>query len=90
MDNKAIPQQNPETAARLIDEAMFVLHAETSELHALNEIGARIWELVDGKRSVADIAAVIETEYDVDQAQAEADVGEFLDELVEKGLVVLA
>jgi hypothetical protein len=90
VDSTALPRQNPETAARTIDEALYILHAETSDLHALNDVGARIWELLDGERNVAAIAATIEGEYEVDQAQAEADVIAFLDELVEKGLVLLA
>jgi hypothetical protein len=84
-----VPRQNPETAARVIDDATFILHAETSELHALNDVGARIWELVDGQRSVSDIATVIESEYEVDVAQASADVVTFLDELAAKGLVLV-
>jgi hypothetical protein len=84
-----VPRQNPETAARVIDDATFVLHAETSELHALNDVGARIWELVDGERSVAAIAETIESEYEVDRAEAQADVVAFLQELAGKGLVLV-
>jgi PqqD family protein of HPr-rel-A system len=84
-----VPRQNPETAARVIDDSMFVLHAETSELHALNDVGARIWELVDGEHDVAAITAAIEAEYEVDPAEAAADVVAFLDQLTEKGLIVL-
>lgn len=90
MQTTEVPRQNPEAAARVIDDALFVLHAETSELHALNDVGARIWELVDGERDVAAIAASIEGEYDVDLVEAEADVVAFLNELVDKGLIVLA
>ena len=90
MEMTAVPTQNPDTAARLIDDKVFVLNPETSELHALNEVGARIWELADGVRPVADIVATIEQEYDVSTQSAQADVAGFLDELVAKGLVTLA
>jgi hypothetical protein len=85
-----VPRQNLDTAARVIDETTYVLHPETSELHTFNDVGARIWELADGERSVAQIAAAVEVEYEVDLAQAEADVVEFLDALVAKGLIVTA
>jgi hypothetical protein len=84
-----VPSQSPDSAARVIDDATFVLHGETSELHALNEVGARIWELTDGSRTLADIAAVIQEEYEVDADRAQADVNEFISELVGKQLVVM-
>jgi hypothetical protein len=83
-----VPRQNPETAARVINDATFILHAETSVLSSLNEVGARIWELTDGARSVGQIAAAIESEYDIDLAKAEADVSAFMDELVKQGLIL--
>lgn len=90
MKTTDVPRQNPETAARDIDDMTFVMDAETAELHSFNEVGGRIWELTDGVRTVADIAAAITAEYDVEPARAEADVIGFLDELLEKGLVTLS
>jgi len=85
-----VPRQNPDTAARKIAQSTYVLDPETSALHTFDEVGERIWELCDGQRSVAEIANVIEGEYEVDAPQAEADVVEFLDELVTKGLVTVS
>jgi len=90
LDTTQVPRQNPDTAARKIDESTYVLGPETSVLHTFDEVGQRIWELSDGERTVADIVSVIESEYDVDAARAEADVIEFLDELVTKGLVTVS
>jgi len=90
MDMTSVPSQNPDTAARLIDDKVFVLHPDTSELHALNEVGARIWDLADGVRAVADIVAAVEAEYDVSAQTAETDTVTFLDELAAKGLITLA
>jgi len=87
LDTIQIPRQNPDTAARTIAESTYVLDPETSALHTFDEVGERIWELCDGERSVADIVTVIVSEYDVDASRAQADAIEFLDELVEKGLV---
>ena len=89
METTDVPVQNPETAARLIDDAMYVLHGETSELHALNDVGARIWDLADGSRSVAEIAETVEAEYEVEADRALADVLEFLAALAEKQLVAV-
>ena len=73
----------------MIDDMFFIMHAGTSELHSLNAVGARIWDLVDGQRSVSDIVTVIRDEYDVGPDAAEEDVLEFLAALESKDLVSL-
>jgi len=50
----------------------------------LNDTGAAILELCDGKRSIADIAAVLGERY---QCEVTADVIEYLSQLVERELV---
>jgi hypothetical protein len=81
------PLQNTDTAVRQIDDAFYVMHPDTSELHNFNDVGTRVWELVDGERTVAEIAAVISGEYEVELAVAETDILAFLDELLHKDLI---
>ena len=81
------PLQNTDTAVRKIDDVFYVMHADTSELHNFNEVATRVWELVDGQRTVADIVGAITDEYEVTPAVAEADILAFLDELLQKDLI---
>jgi hypothetical protein len=60
---------------------------DKGEVKVLNEVGARIWALADGSRSVRDIAAAVAGSYDVSPAEAEADTVVFLRELREKALI---
>lgn len=85
-----IPRRSPDNAVREIDGAVFVMNPDTSDLHSFSEVGTRVWDLVDGQRSVAHIVDSIFAEYDVGRDSAEADVLEFLDELLTKGLVELS
>jgi hypothetical protein len=89
VDLQMRPRQNLDTASRVIDDERYVLNPETSELHAFNEVGARIWDLLNGERSLQDVAAAIADEYDIELESAEADVGEFVETLVAKGIVAL-
>lgn len=73
---------------RLEHEAVVVL-PDQGQVKVLNEVGAQIWTLADGSRSVSEIAAVVCREYDVPPAVAEADTLKFLAELQQKGLIVL-
>jgi hypothetical protein len=70
-------------------EAVLVL-PERGEVKVLNPVGARIWQLAAGRRTLGDIVAVICAEYVVEPAQARADVLEFAAELERKGVVKLS
>jgi hypothetical protein len=37
-----------------------------ASIYVLNETGARVWELVDVRRSLADITDILRQEYDVE------------------------
>lgn len=60
---------------------------DLNSIFTLNEVGARIWQLIDGQRSVHQIAGVISTEYDVAEALAITDVLELFDSMQQAGLV---
>ncbi len=73
---------------RLEHEAVVVL-PEKGQVKVLNEVGAQIWALADGSRSVREIIAAVCREYDVPSAMAEVDTLKFLAELQQKGLIVI-
>jgi len=83
------PCRNPVAASRTYDDEGVVIHAGSMELSVLNPIGTRIWELVDGDRSVEAIVTVVTEEFEVDRSTAESDVQEFLQELRSRDLVHL-
>jgi hypothetical protein len=58
---------------------------ETEDIYTLNEVGARIWELVDGTRTVEQIRDVIVEEYEVSTQEAEKDLIELLGQLEQIG-----
>ena len=61
--------------------------ADLESIYTFNETGSAIWALVDGARSVPEIARALASEFDVDEANALADVRRFLAGLEEEGLV---
>jgi len=87
------PQPVPGVVGRMIEsavptqtEAVLVL-PEKGQVKVLNEVGARIWKLVDSKNSVRQIAENICREYQVEQNQAEADTMIFISDLIDRGIV---
>ena len=77
----------PTTASRIIEGEAVILSLDTKVLRGLNPVGSRVWELIDGRRSVDEIVGAIVKEFDVEPGQAAEDVGRFVQELLDKGLV---
>ncbi|GAA3784315.1 PqqD family protein [Streptomyces phyllanthi] len=55
----------------------------------LSDSAELIYRCMDGRRTVADVAAVVAAEYGIEEAQALADVAEFIDELAAHGIVTI-
>jgi hypothetical protein len=58
------------------------------ELYTLNETGQAIWQKLDGKRSLKDIAVMLAQEFDCGADGCEADVLGFSHELTRRGILV--
>jgi hypothetical protein len=52
-----------------------------NSVYTLNETGAFIWELIDGKKSIGTIIEALTVEYDIDQKTAESDVFLFVENM---------
>jgi hypothetical protein len=79
------------TTRRIAGETLIVpVRGSVGDLDAiytLNEIGSRIWQLMDEPRNLKQIAVAISAEYDVTEAEAERDVLELLASMEAAGLV---
>ena len=58
---------------------------EADSIYVLNETGTRIWELVDGRRTLADIIGMITAEYDADDKMVADDLFEYVAEMLVSG-----
>ena len=56
-------------------------------IYNLNEVGGRIWELIDGGVTAGQIRDKIVEEYEVTPEEAEVDIIEFLNQLKQVGAV---
>ncbi len=55
-----------------------LLHLETGQYHALNEVGTRIWELLAEPCTLDQICALLCTEYAVDAERCATEVASYL------------
>ena len=85
-----IVTRNPQTAWRVIEGEAVILSMDTKVFRGLNAVGSRVWELIDGRRSVDEIAQMIANEFAVASDVAAYDVRAFVEQLLAKGLATAA
>ena len=83
-----ILSRSPKAAWRVIEGEAVILSLDTKAFRGLNPVGSRVWELIDGRRSVDEIVEVIVREFDVTPERAGADVQTFVRDLLDKELVI--
>ncbi|MGE4357881.1 MAG: PqqD family protein [Candidatus Omnitrophota bacterium] len=86
-------KKNPNFVARKIaDEIILVpIKKEAADFEAIynlnNEVSVRIWELIDGKRTLAEIRKKILDEFEVEPEKLVEDLKEFIADLREVGAI---
>jgi hypothetical protein len=93
MDLKTVYQHDPNIVTRLIAGEMILVPirkhiGEIDFIYTLNETAARVWELIDGDRSLGQICQQITAEFDIDPEQAKNDLHELILGLKEFNAIV--
>jgi hypothetical protein len=93
IDLRGVISPAPVAVAAPSDAECVVHNLETGATYRLNEVGARIWEMLEMGHTVSDIQAQLCTEYELPKGdlsqQIERDVATVLSELHRYGLVTV-
>ena len=81
------PRHVAHVLSQRVSGRLVLLDARSGAYYSLDDVGARVWELCDGSRTVADAVATISGEYAADAATVETDVLTLLDDLVRERLI---
>lgn len=85
------PQSCPERVKDVVFQSMppdlILLNLDSGFYYSTNPVGAAIWECCDGKTPVAEIVAQLSRRCEVPGGQIEADVRQFVGDLVKEGLL---
>jgi hypothetical protein len=83
------PRRHPEAAFRPMgDEGGLVVLPMQREVKVLNPVGIKVFSMLDGSHSEAEIAAAVAEEFEVEVEQAAEDVKLFLGELRRNGMLL--
>lgn len=84
----SIPAHSPGLIWRMMNDGAVLVSPEVGKVRVLNEMGATVWQLIDGQKSVDGIAALLVNEYETSLEQVRADLTIFISDLIDRGLLV--
>jgi hypothetical protein len=89
MTESDVLQRSPNAAHQTVGEEAILINLNSGVYYSLNDTGTMFWELIDGQRTVADCAAEIAREYDVEAEVVAADLLELAEDFEREGLVLV-
>lgn len=81
------PTVHADVAFRRVGEEVVLVNLVTNEIFALNETGARFWELLAEGHTRAEIVATLAVEFDVGEAQVDAEATALIEQLGKAGML---
>jgi hypothetical protein len=87
LENTPIP--NPDILSRVVDDEAVLVLPIKGKVKVLNEVGAVIWQLIDGQRNIQQISSEICEQFEGKQEAIEIDTLRFVAELKEREIVTI-
>jgi hypothetical protein len=79
-----------EVLSQEVNGETVLLDLDGESYFGLNEVGTRIWQLLNERLNVGLVLDALDDEYDVGREQLESDVEELLESLLGSGLIKLS
>jgi hypothetical protein len=84
----SIAKDSDQLIDRVVDGEALLIHLSSGDYFSLDSVGTRIWQSIDGSRTVQDLVDLVLEEYNVDRDQVVTDVLRLVEQLADEGLVV--
>jgi hypothetical protein len=72
---------------KTVGDEIVLLDLDRGVYYGLDQVGARVWELVEADHTLPDIIDILLEEYEVTRAELERDVTTLLEQLTARGLI---
>lgn len=82
-------QRNPALLATNLDGEIVLMSLDRGQYYGLKKTSCRIWELLETPTTLAQLCAQLAQEYQAAPGQIEADVSQFMSQLLERQLIRL-
>jgi hypothetical protein len=71
----------------VVGDDAFLLNTKTNKYYGLEQVGARLWQLLTAGKTLKDAHQVLLSEYEVETNQLEQDILELLEDLQKNGII---
>lgn len=88
MTPESILQRSDNVAYERVEDEAILIRLDTGTYFSMTKVSTQFWEMLDGRRSIADHAGAIATQYNVDADMVTADLLEVATKLAADDLVV--
>jgi hypothetical protein len=85
----SLVQRNPKLLANQMDGEIVMMSIDNGEYYGLDEVGSRIWEIMENPVSIHNLVEQLMAEFEVDYDDCLRDTKEFLEDLLNKDLVLV-
>jgi len=79
----------PDALSSGVGKETLILDFTSGTYYGLNEVGSRIWELLQSPRTILDLCQQLREEYEVDAERCLGSVIRLVEEMAERGLVTV-
>ena len=87
MENGGKPKRKSSVVWRNVDGEIVIISPDNKSLHTLNDIGSRIWVLLDGEHDLDKIASIISSEYGEEKEIVKKDLFGYIENLGQLNLL---
>ena len=86
MNDSAVLKKNPDFVTRIIEDEtilipIFKTSKEANYIYTLNKVAHEIWNLIDGKKSLAEIKKKVLKKFDTTSQEVDNEMKKFLKDL---------
>ncbi len=89
MITTTIPSKEKSILSHEIDDQVVLVLPLTGKVKVLNQVGAFIWDKIDGQTTLVELIKAVANTFDVEPQMAEQDVITFLKDLQQKEMIEL-
>jgi hypothetical protein len=89
LTNNSVFIRNPDLLGADMDGDMVMLSINRGNYYGVNNVGARIWTLLENQISIEEVSHLICSEYAVEHERCQSDLMIFFQEMLENDLVIL-
>jgi len=89
LNNNSLIRRNPELVSSNLDGETVMMSIENGEYFGLDSVGSRIWELLETPIQVSSLVDRLLEEFEVSREECEIDTYDFLNQLLEKRLLIV-